>query len=132
MVKGVIDKLLSKMGEKFSREHGIDLAGNNQGCIFKWFLAAKLFGARISTGIAVRTFREFERRGVVTPEGILATGWNGLVSILDAGGYVRYDFSIATRLLTIMEKLIHSSGGDLRLVSNYKILELRSEVKKSL
>lgn len=113
MVKGVIDKLLSEIGGKFSRELGIDLAGNIPKDIFKWFLAAKLFGARISTGIAVRTFREFERRGVVTPEDILATGWDGLVSILDAGGYARYDFSTATRLLAIMETLNRSYGGDL-------------------
>jgi len=113
MGKGVVDRLLSGMGGKFSRELGIDLTGNDPADIFKWFLAAKLFGARISTGIAVQTFREFERRGVVTPERILATGWDGLVSILDAGGYVRYDFSTATRLLAIMETLIKSDGGDL-------------------
>jgi endonuclease III len=109
----VIEKLLVGIGGKFSRELGIDLTGNDPAEIFKWFLAAKLFGARISTRIAVRTFHEFERRGVVTPEHILATGWDGLVSILDAGGYVRYDFSTATRLLAIMEALTRSYGGDL-------------------
>jgi len=114
--KGVIDRLLSGMGGKFSRELGIDLTGNDPAEIFKWFLAAKLFGARIPTGIAVQTLREFERRGVVTPERILATGWDGLVAILDAGGYVRYDFSTATRLLAIMETLIESYGGDLNAI----------------
>jgi hypothetical protein len=49
----------------------------------------------------------------VTAERILATGWDGLVSILDAGGCVRYDFSTATRLLAIMEALNRSYGGDL-------------------
>jgi hypothetical protein len=113
MDKGIIEKLLSEMGGKFSRELGIDLTGNDPAVIFKWFLAAKLFGARISTEIAVRTFREFDRCGVVTPERVLATGWDGLVSILDAAGYVRYDFSTATRLLAIMETLMQSYGGDL-------------------
>lgn len=116
MGKEIIEKLLSEMGGKFSRELGIDVTGNNPEDIFKWFLAAKLFGARISTGIAVKTFREFERRGVVTPEHVLATGWDGLVSILDAGGYVRYDFSTATRLLAIMEALLQSYGGDLSVL----------------
>ena len=111
-----MEKLLSETGGTFSRELGIDLTGNNPEDIFKWFLAAKLFGARISTGIAVKTFREFERQGCVTPERVLATGWDGLVSILDAGGYVRYDFSTATRLLAIMEALIRSYGGDLNLL----------------
>jgi endonuclease III len=113
MAHEIIERLLAAVGGKYSRELGIDLTGSDPAEIFRWFLAAKLFGARISTGIAMRTFREFERRGVVTPERILATGWDGLVSILDAGGYVRYDFSTATRLLAIMEALTRSYGSDL-------------------
>jgi hypothetical protein len=34
------------------------------------------------------------------------TGWDGLVSTLDAGGYVRYDFKTATKLLEVMKNLI--------------------------
>ncbi len=113
MSKGIIDKLLTELGGKFSRELGIDLAGNRPEEIGKWFLAAKLFGARISTDIAMRTYRVFEQHGVVTPESVLDTGWDGLVSMLDEGGYVRYDFSTATKLLAIMETLSTSYGGDL-------------------
>lgn len=113
MGKDVIEKLLAEFRGKFSCELGIDLPGNRPAELFKWFLAAKLFGARISMEIAARTYREFERRGVVTPEGIQASGWDGLVAILDAGGYVRYDFSTATRLLAITETLTMSYGGDL-------------------
>jgi len=113
MDKGIIERLLVQIGGKFSRELGIDLTGNDPAEIIKWFLAAKLFGARISTGIAVRTFREFERCGIVTPERILAAGWDRLVTILDAGGYVRYDFSTASRLLAIMEALTRLYSGDL-------------------
>ena len=113
MDKGIIERLLVQIGGKFSRELGIDLTGNDPAEISKWFLAAKLFGARIPTGIAIRTFREFERCGIVTPERILAAGWDRLVTILDAGGYVRYDFSTASRLLAIMEALTRLYGGDL-------------------
>lgn len=113
MAHEIIERLLAAVGGKYSRELGIDLTGSDPAEIFRWFLAAKLFGARIFTDIAMRTFREFERRGVVTPERILATGWDGLVSILDAGGYVRYDFSTATRLLAIMEALTRWYGSDL-------------------
>jgi len=113
MAHKIIGRLLAAVGGKYSRELGIDLTRADPREIFRWFLAAKLFGARISTDIAMRTFREFERRGVVTPERILATGWDGLVSILDAGRYVRYDFSTATRLLAIMEALSRSYSGDL-------------------
>lgn len=106
-------RLLSEMGGKFSRELDIDLAGGASSEIFKWFIAAKLFGARISSTIAERTYREFERKNALSPERILAIGWGGFVALLDAGGYARYDFSTATRMLAIMHTLTDSYGGDL-------------------
>ncbi len=72
-----------------------------------------MFGARISTDIAIKTYKEFERCGITTPEKIIKTGWDGLVKILDNGGYVRYDFSTATKLLEIMEDLKKHYDGDL-------------------
>jgi hypothetical protein len=35
----------------------------------------------------------------LTPKQILKTGWDDLVKILDEGGYTRYDFKTADRLL---------------------------------
>lgn len=109
----IVASLLQSMGGAFSRELGIDLSSGSRLEVSRWFLAAKLFGARISSSIAARAYREFERRGVVLPEHILDTGWDGLVEILDAGGYVRYDFSTATKLLSIMKDLQEQYGGDL-------------------
>jgi len=106
-------RLIGSLGGMYSRELGIDLSGAGSGGIFRWFLASKLMGARISTRNALRTYKEFERRGVVTPERIRETGWDGLVEILDAGGYARYDFSTATRLLAIVSDLIRRYAGDL-------------------
>lgn len=108
-----VEKLITSLGGKFSTELGIDLFARDSGEIFKWFLAAKLFGARIGTNIAMKTYREFEKEGVFTPEKILSIGWDGLVRILDAGGYVRYDFSTATKLLEIMQDLMTEYHGDL-------------------
>jgi hypothetical protein len=54
MGKSVIDRLLSGVGGKFSRELGIDLTGNDPADIFKWFLAAKLFGAGFPRGSPCR------------------------------------------------------------------------------
>lgn len=113
MDERLVANLIDAVGGKFSSELGIDLSAVAPSETFRWFLAAKLFAARISTSIAVRTWREFERRGVMTPERILATGWDGLVEILDAGGYVRYDFSTATKLLAIMADLERLYGSDL-------------------
>jgi len=92
----------------YSQDLGIDLkepAGR-----FRWFLASLLFGARISEKIAVRTYKTFERYRVLSPDRILEAGWDGLVRILDEGGYVRYDFSTATKLLSIAEELKERYG----------------------
>lgn len=109
----LVTHLITTLGGRFSRELGIDLSSADSRELSRWFLASKLFGARISTVIAIRTFREFDQRGAVTPGSILETGWDGLVAILDAGSYVRYDFSTATKLLAIMEDLERLYGGDL-------------------
>jgi len=111
--KADIERLFNSFGGRFSTELGIDLSRGEPREVFKWFLASKLMGARISTGIAIRTYKEFERHSVTTPESILKTGWDGLVRILDEGGYVRYDFSTATRLLEIAGNLKRNYGGDL-------------------
>jgi len=100
----------------YSRELGIDLSGPDRTQIFRWFLAAKLMGARISTRAAISTWREFYRRGVDTPERIRQTGWDGLVAILDDGGYARYDFSTATRLLAITGNILERYRGDLNVL----------------
>jgi len=105
--------LTEKLGEKFSIKLGIDLESGKSEEVLKWFFASILFGARITEKIAMKTYHEFERRGVLTPDKILRTGWDGLVEILDAGGYVRYDFKTATKLLEIMKPLKKAYNGDL-------------------
>src|SRR5512141_2918677 len=77
---------------------------------FLWFLASILFGARISEKTAARTYRTFQEAGIDTLEKILSAGWDGLVRILDAGGYARYDFSTATKLINIMSALRERYG----------------------
>jgi endonuclease III len=105
--------LIEKLGGNFSSSLDIDLEKGSSIEIFKWFLASILFGARISEKIVVRTYREFEARGILTPQKILDTGWDGLVDTLDAGGYVRYDFKTATKLLEVMGNLKEKYQGDL-------------------
>ncbi len=105
--------VIEAVGGMYSRELGIDLATRDGVRIFRWFLAAKLMGARISTRTALATWREFDRRRVDTPERIRQTGWDGLVAILDAGGYARYDFSTATKLIAIADDLLGEYRGDL-------------------
>src|SRR5512139_1599108 len=90
--RDAIRALAREFPGQFSAELGIDLSEGRSREVFRWFLASVLFGARISETIVKRTFREFVRRAVASPGAILETGWDGLVEILDRGGYVRYDF----------------------------------------
>jgi hypothetical protein len=106
-------ELVRSRGGRFAGALGIDLAASDAGERFKWFLGALLYGARISGSLASRTWSEFAARGVLTPEGIAATGWDGLVAILDAGGYARYDYMTANKLLDVCAALMRDYGGNL-------------------
>ncbi len=110
---GDVTRIVAAVGGRFSRELGIDLDESRSDAIFQWLLASVLFGARISETIVKHTFRAFEEAGVLTPEEIERTGWDGLVSILDRGGYVRYDFKTATKLLDLCRTLRERYSGDL-------------------
>ncbi|WP_018507994.1 hypothetical protein [Thiobacillus thioparus] len=105
--------LVASRGGRYASELGIELDAPDAGERFKWFLAAVLYGTRISESLASRTWRKFSARGVLTPGRILATGWDGLVAILDAGGYVRYDYKTATKLLEACDALMRDYGGNL-------------------
>jgi len=111
--KELIRALLDRLGGRFSVALRINLDQGDSHEGFKWFLASILYGARISETIANNTYREFERSGVLSPDRILETGWDGLVQILDVGGYVRYDFKTATKLLQVMAALRERFDGDL-------------------
>jgi endonuclease III len=114
MRKGkLITKLVQNLGKRFSTSLGIDLSEASSIEIFKWFLASILFGARISESIVVKTYRQFEKESILSCQKILDTGWDGLVRILDNGGYVRYDFKTATKLLEVMGGLQKQYMGDL-------------------
>jgi len=102
-----VDANLSKL-QSYSEELDLDLTKSKER--FKWFLASLLFAKRISAEIAKKTYRRFEEEEITTPERILKAGWDRLVEVLDSGGYVRYDFSTASNLLTIMGELKEKYG----------------------
>jgi len=92
----------------YSEDLGIDLT--KPPGRFRWFLASILFGARISEKIAIKTYKTFEKYGILSAEKIVDAGWDELVRILDEGGYARYDFSTATKLQNIMKELKEKYG----------------------
>jgi endonuclease III len=108
----LLSQVLARLPGRFATELGIDVqAGPEERQ--KWFLAAILYGARISGNLAARTYRVFRDKGVYTPEAILEQGWDNLVVLLDAGGYARYDFKTATKLLKVMNTLKEQYHGSL-------------------
>lgn len=116
MRREVVKRLLETMGGKFSTGLGIDLPSGKPSEVFKWFLASIFFGARISETIASKTFKQFVKDGLLTAEKIVEVGWNRLVASLDEGGYVRYDFKTADKLLEVMGNLKDRYRGDLNFL----------------
>jgi hypothetical protein len=105
-----VRRLVSALGARFSSELGIDV-DSGDAAAERWFLAATLFGNRISAPIAMRTYRALAAAGVGTAADVEGRGWDELVGLLDAGGYVRYDFRTATRLQQLAQAVRERHGG---------------------
>jgi endonuclease III len=112
-----IKQALSKL-QSYSEELGLTLTRSEDR--FKWFLASILFAKRISAKTAKETYLNFELEELTSPDAILNAGWDQLVKVLDSGGYTRYDFSTATKLLEIMKTLKEKYGNLERLHSESK------------
>lgn len=72
---------------------------------FPWLMASSLFAKPISAAIARAAAIRLFKAGVKSPRTIKQRGWHRLVALLDRGGYVRYDFSTATKLLGLAAAL---------------------------
>ncbi|MBS7650656.1 hypothetical protein KEJ35_04810 [Candidatus Bathyarchaeota archaeon] len=112
----VLGELLSRYGRRYSAELGIRLEGSEKGEVFKWFTASVLYGARIPVRVASNTYSKFVDAGLITPERIIEAGWDRLVEVLDSGGYDRYDFKTATKLLEVAGNLKKRYCGDLNVL----------------
>jgi endonuclease III len=127
-----VEKELSQI-TTYSEELAIDLSRPEDR--FKWFIASLLFAKRISAEIAKKTYRRFEEEKLTTLEKMQAAGWDRLVQVLDSGGYVRYDFSTASNLLSITKELKEKYGsleGLHRQSSSPKDLERRLQEIKGI
>ena len=108
-----IKEFVERYGQPFSEAIDIDLKSRGAEELSKWFLASILYSKPIRESTATITYQALEQEGVVTRASILETGWEGLVSLLDEGGYTRYDFSTASKLLEVFGNLQRRYGGDL-------------------
>lgn len=108
--------LVAKAGGSYAVKLGINLDGLNPDEIYKWFIAAVLYGAPIPGSVAARTWRVFADNDILMPKRMIDIGWNKLVTLLDEGGYVRYDYKTATKLLTVNRALLERYNGDFNML----------------
>lgn len=118
-------RLVATLGGRYSRELGIDLDARGWG-VDQWFCAATLFGTRITASTAVRAYAALAAAGVHTVQDAGERSWEDLVGLLDAGGYVRYDFRTATRLQQLAAEVRTRLGGtveSLATITDPRVLE---------
>jgi endonuclease III len=124
--KGInLYELLTRYGQLYSDELGIDIKKEP----FKWFLASILFGARISTSIAEKTYRAYEQAGLTSPSKLALSDEMTLIKIHGRSGYARYDGITADYVLGMVKKLLEDYDGEIRKLDEVSIdprdLELR-------
>jgi endonuclease III len=87
------------------------------------FLLVFYLGREYLELLLKKTYRTFEHYDVLTPKKIVDAGRDELVRILDEGGYVRYDFSTADKLLGMCKTLLKSYGSITSLYEKAKDAE---------
>ena len=108
-------RVVAVLGGRYSAELGIDVdAGEAE--VERWFVAAAMFGARISPRIAERAFGMLAAAGLARIGQLRHVPTADLIGMLDAGGYARYDFRTATRLLQLCEVIGDRYDGQVGLI----------------
>ncbi|HUY45419.1 MAG TPA: GNAT family N-acetyltransferase [Streptosporangiaceae bacterium] len=103
-------RVVDTLGGRYSAELGIDVdAGDAE--IERWFLAATLFGTRISAVIAERTFRVLSDAGLARIGQARHIPEEDFIAFLDEGGYARYDAQTATRLHALSDMISERYDG---------------------
>ena len=106
----LVGRVVDILGGRYSTELGIDVDGG-EAEVERWFVAATLFGSRISASVAERTFQVLDGAGLTRIAGARNWSWDDLVARLDEGGYARYDFRTATRLQALADIICDRYGG---------------------
>lgn len=124
-----IKRLVKLYGQPYSEMLGINLRSGKNSEILKWFLASILYAKPIQENNATKTYKIFARERITSAKKIVEAGWDKLVELLDEGGYTRYDFSTADKLLLVFGNLQKFYNGNLNklhgLAADSKDLEIR-------
>ncbi len=122
-------RIVRELGGRFSIELGIEV-DRDPAAVERWALAATLFGNRIPAETAMRTYRVLARAGVRTIEDAGGRTRPELVTLLDEGGYVRYDERTATRLLALADVIADRFGGGLAALGEH--IEQPADLEQAL
>jgi endonuclease III len=110
---------------------GIEIQSGQDRDLFKWFVASFLFGKHIQQEVARHAYQVLvDQHGCDSPKKLARYSWQKLVDILGEGHYVRYDESMADRLLKLSIKLNDEYGGKVGEIHNQS--KDRAELKKRL
>lgn len=107
--------IAAQLGGRYCAELGIDVDSGDAE-VERWFLAATLFGTRISARIAERAFAKLDGAGLTRIDQARHVPSEELVRLLDAGGYARYDFRTAERLRLLSARVGERYGGQVALI----------------
>ena len=108
-------QVVSVLGGRYSTALGIDVdAGEDQ--IERWFLAATLFGARISATIAGHAYEVLTQAGLTRIGQARHVPSADLIGLLDQAGYARYDFRTTTRLVNLSEVISQRYDGQVTII----------------
>ncbi|KAF1703377.1 DNA methylase [Pseudoxanthomonas suwonensis] len=117
--------------ELLPRDLGFEVQAGDEASLFAWFLAAFLFGNRISQALAARTWEVIVRQhGCDTPARLCACSHAQLVRMLGEGGYRRYDESTAIRLSQLCRSLVDEYDG--RILGVFEASRDRADFERRL
>lgn len=130
MTNKYIEKIAQHLKDPAQPEHlGIDLSKGNEDELNKWLIAVTLFSRPIQRGVAERASKQLSSEGIISPDSIQRTGYDGLVKALGRGHYVRYDFSMSDTLLAQAEHMKAKYGTIKNLVDNHTPEQIRQEIQ---
>ena len=102
-------------GGRYCAGLGIDVDGRC-GEVKRWSVAVTLSGRLISARAAERVFGEPAAAGLARIGQLRHVRTGGLIAMLDAGGYARYDFRTAARLLEPSEMADERDEGQVTVI----------------
>ncbi|OSC39773.1 endonuclease [Mycobacterium decipiens] len=109
----LVRRLLDIAGTTFGAEAGIRIKDKPMP-LFQLLVLCMLASKPIEATTAVRAARELFSAGLRTPQAVLASDRQTMISAFGRARYVRYDESSATRLTAIAQRVRGEYSGDLR------------------